>query len=102
MIRRMLLSGASVSCRAARLTNGAAQTQRIWATVLIGLAAALAAHAQTGAVTLPGLVPPAVTSGTAVAAGSFSSSQKLRLVFGLQRPHMAGEEQFLEALHTKG
>jgi hypothetical protein len=47
-------------------------------------------------------VPPAVTNGTAVAAGSFSSSQMLRLVFGLQHPNMAGEEQFLEALHTKG
>ncbi|MGD0359829.1 MAG: protease pro-enzyme activation domain-containing protein [Bryobacteraceae bacterium] len=59
--------------------------------------------AQTGAVTeLPGLVPPAVVKGTAVAAGSFSSTQMLRLVFGLQHPHMAEEEQFLVDLNTKG
>jgi hypothetical protein len=47
-------------------------------------------------------VPPAVANGTAIAAGPFSSSQMLRLVFGLQHPHMADEEQFLEALHTHG
>ena len=80
-----------------------AAAQRILTAALIGLAAAVAGLAQTGAATeLPGLVPPAVANGTAVAAGSFSSDQMLRLVFGLQHPHMAEEEQFLEALHTKG
>jgi hypothetical protein len=91
-------------------TNGVAQSnlrknlaQRIWLAALMGLAAAVASQAQTGAVTeLPGLVPPAVANGAAVAAGSFSSTQMLRLVFGLQHPHMAEEEQFLEALHIKG
>ena len=48
------------------------------------------------------LAPPAVGNGAAVAAGSFISSQMLRLVIGLQDPHMADEEQFLEALRTKG
>ena len=68
----------------------------------MSLAVTVAGQAQTGAVTLPGLVPPAVANGTAIAAGSFSSGQMLRLVFGLQHPQMAEEEQFLEALHTKG
>ena len=59
--------------------------------------------AQTGVVTeLPGLVPPVVANGKAVAAGSFSSTQMLRLVFGLEHPHMAEEEQFLVNLNTKG
>jgi hypothetical protein len=74
----------------------------IWA-ALMGLTVTVAGLAQTGAATeLPGLVPPAVVNGTAVTAGPFSSNQMLRLVFGLQHPHMAEEEQFLEALHTKG
>ena len=90
-------------------TNGVAQSKRrrnveqgIWAAALMSLAVTVAGQAQTGAVTLPGLVPPAVTNAAAVAAGSFSSSQMLRLVFGLQHPHMADEEQFLVDLHTKG
>jgi subtilase family serine protease len=70
---------------------------------LIGIAVAVAGQAQTGPVTeLPGLVPPAVMNGAAIAAGPFNSSQMLRLVLGLQHPHMAEEEQFLEALNTKG
>jgi kumamolisin len=79
-----------------------AAAQRILTAAFMSLAAAVAGQAPTGAVTLLGLVPPAVANGTAVAAGSFSSSQMLRLVIGLQHPHMAEEEQFLEALHTKG
>jgi hypothetical protein len=75
----------------------------ICAAALMGLAASAAGQAQTGAATeLPGLVPPAVVNGAAVAAGSFRSAQMLRLVFGLQHPHITEEEQFLEALHTKG
>jgi pro-kumamolisin-like protein/Big-like domain-containing protein len=82
-------------------TIGAAK--RILTAALMGLAATAPGLSQTGAATeLPGLVPPAVANGTAVAAGSFSSNQMLRLVFGLRHPHMAEEEQFLEALHTKG
>jgi subtilase family serine protease len=79
------------------------QFARIMAAALISLAAVVTGQAQTGALTqLPGLVPPAVANGAAVAAGSRSSSQMLRLVFGLQHPHITEEEQFLEALHTKG
>jgi len=100
------------SIQFSRPTNGVAQSKRsrnvlsarrIWAAALIAVAAAIPALPQTGALTeIPGLVPPAVAKGTALAAGSFSSSQMLRLVFGLQHPHMADEEQFLVALHTKG
>ena len=76
---------------------------RILTAALIGLAAAVAGHAQTVAgIELPGLVPPAVTNGTAVTAGSFSPSQMLRLVFGLQHPHMADEEQFLVDAEYEG
>ncbi len=98
------------SSQFARRTNGMAHSkrrrnvvfaQRIWAAVLIGLIAALPGLPQTGALTLPGLVP-SVVNGPAIPAGSLSSSQMLRLVFGLEHPHMAEEEQFLEALHTKG
>ena len=85
-----------------RTTNGMA-AQHILNALLIGLAISLAAFAQTGVVTeLPGLVPPAVAQGTAAPAGPFSATQMLRLVFGLRHPHMADEEEFLEALHTKG
>jgi hypothetical protein len=86
-------------------TSSASRTaaQGILTATLMGLAAAVAGLAQTGVATeLPGLVPPAVANGTAVAAGSVSSSQMLRLVIGLQHPHMADEEQFLVDLNTKG
>jgi subtilase family serine protease len=82
--------------------NNLAAGQRIWNAALMSLAVTVAGQAQTGAVTLPGLVPTAVTNGTAVAAGSFSSSQMLRLVFGLKHPHIADEEQFLVDLQTVG
>src|SRR3984957_7490534 len=100
------------SSQFARPTNGVAHghrrgnvvsARRIWAAALMGLAVAVAGQAQTGTATeLPGLVPPARANGTAAAAGSFSSSQMLRLVLGLQHPHMADEEQFLVDLNTKG
>ena len=104
--------GFMTSSQFARPTNGvapgkswrnAAATHRICVAIFMSLAAAVAGQAQTGAAAeIPGLVPPAVANGTAVAGGSFSSGQMLRLVIGLRHPHMAEEEQFLEALHTKG
>jgi subtilase family serine protease len=57
--------------------NNLAAGQRIWNAALMSLA-------------------------VTVAAGSFSSSQMLRLVFGLQHPHIADEEQFLVDLQTVG
>lgn len=96
----------------ARTANGVARSdpkghpdaaKRILAGVLIGLASAIPALPQTAVGTpLAGLVPPAVVNGTAVAAGHFNPNQMLRLVFGLQRPHIMEEEQFLADLHTKG
>jgi hypothetical protein len=96
----------------ARPANGVAQSsparqavsaRRICAAALLSLAVTVTGQAQTIAGSeLPGLVPPAVANGAAVAAGSFSSSQMLRLVFGLEHPHMADEEQFLVELNTKG
>src|SRR5579871_98308 len=91
------------SSQFARPTNRvAAQRKYVAAAALLSLAFTVAGQAQTGAVTLPGLLPPAVTNGAAVSTGSFSSSQMLRLVIGLQHPHMAEEEQFLVNLNTKG
>jgi subtilase family serine protease len=85
-----------------RKNNGAA-AHRILAAALIGLAAAIPGLPQTGIGTqLTGLVPPEVVNGTAVEAGHYNPSQMLRLVFGLQPPHLAEEEQFLVDLHTKG
>jgi hypothetical protein len=46
--------------------------------------------------------PLSVLDGTAGLVGHYSSTRMLRLVFGLQPPHMAEEEQFLKDLHTKG
>ena len=46
--------------------------------------------------------PQAVIDGAARLVGRYGSNQKLRLVFGLQPPHLDEEEQFLRDLHTKG
>jgi len=81
--------------------NGGAQ--HILAAALMGLVAAIPALPQTGVGTpLKGLIPPAVVNGTAVQSGHYDPNQMLRLVIGLQRPHMAEEEQFLQELNTKG
>jgi len=47
-------------------------------------------------------VPNAVVDGSAKLVGPYDPKQMLRLVFGLQPPHLAEEEQFLVDLHTKG
>jgi hypothetical protein len=49
-----------------------------------------------------GHVPRAVQEGTARAVGPYDRKQMLRLAFGLQPPHMAEEEQFLQDLRTPG
>ena len=49
-----------------------------------------------------GQTPQSVLNGTATIVGHYNPSQMLRLVFGLQPPHMAEEEQFLKDLYTKG
>ncbi len=79
-----------------------AQSKCFAAQCILMLAAALPCLSQSAALPLPGHVPPAVANGKAQPAGSFTSSQMLRLVFGLQHPHLAEEEQFLQSLQTKG
>jgi Pro-kumamolisin, activation domain/Bacterial Ig-like domain (group 3) len=51
---------------------------------------------------LTGHTPNVVIDGTAKFVGHYNPNQMVRLVIGLQPPHMAEEEQFLEELQTKG
>ena len=51
---------------------------------------------------LTGHTPNVIMNGTAKFVGHYNPNQMLRLVIGLQPPHMAEEEQFLEELQTKG
>jgi len=61
------------------------------------------AVAADGAQVRPGgPTPHQVSNGSAQLVGPFDANQKLRLVFGLQPPHMDKEKQFLEELQTKG
>jgi subtilase family serine protease len=46
-------------------------------------------------------VPKAVADGSAKLTGHLDSNQMLRVVIGLQPPHLAEEEEFLKELHTK-
>jgi len=46
--------------------------------------------------------PPQVLEGTAKRVGPYDPTRMLRVVFALQPPHMAEEEEFLQELHTKG
>jgi hypothetical protein len=55
-----------------------------------------------GLVTLAGHVPMQVFDGTATRVGHYNPEQKLRLVLGIQPPHLAEEEKFLDELQTKG
>ena len=47
-------------------------------------------------------VPAEVTNGTAKLVQPADPNQMLRVVLGLERPHVAEEEQFLADLHTRG
>jgi subtilase family serine protease len=51
--------------------------------------------------TLPGHPPELVLDGTAQLGAPFASAQKLRLVIGLQPPHMAEEQKFLEDVQNR-
>ena len=46
--------------------------------------------------------PKPLQDGTAVLIGRYNPNQMLRLVIGLQPPHVAEEQAFLESLQTKG
>jgi len=51
---------------------------------------------------LAGVTPKQVLEGSAQLISPYAPNQKLRLALGLERPHPAEEERFLEELHTKG
>src|ERR1700681_4361953 len=51
---------------------------------------------------LAGLTAREVLDGSVRLIGPYAPNQKLRLALGLERPHPAEEERFLEELHTKG
>jgi hypothetical protein len=55
-----------------------------------------------GQVTLPHHVPLKVENGSAILVGHYNPELKLRLVLAVQAPNMAGEEQFIQELVTKG
>jgi photosystem II stability/assembly factor-like uncharacterized protein len=84
--------------------------KRTWvvagAVLLLAIVACVpqSAIAQAGAIPgrLPGLTAKPVLEGTAKLTGPYAPNQMLRLVFGLERPHLAEEEKFLEELHTHG
>ena len=57
--------------------------------------------AQSATVALPGHLPKQVEDGTAIMAGHYNSEQMIRLTIGLQTPHPAEEEQFLQELQIK-
>lgn len=84
-------------------------TRRRWSVALVSLLlvslmyAPQPATAQADATgRLTGFTPKPVLDGTARLVGPYAPNQKLRLALGLERPHPAEEEQFLEELHTKG
>ncbi|MGO9271825.1 MAG: protease pro-enzyme activation domain-containing protein [Terriglobia bacterium] len=78
--------------------------KRLSVILLSGIAAASLARAgQTDVSKFIGReTPPQVLEGTAKLVGHYDPAKMLRVVFALQPPHMAEEEQFLEELHTKG
>jgi len=61
------------------------------------------ALAQTSdSVTLSGHTPKEVAGGSAALVGHYNPNQMLRLVIGIQVPHLAEEKQFLDELQKKG
>jgi Pro-kumamolisin, activation domain/Bacterial Ig-like domain (group 3) len=60
------------------------------------------AFAQQATVAVAGLTPKQLQDGTAKLTGHFDPTQTVRLVVGLQHPHLVDEEAFLKELGTKG
>jgi uncharacterized repeat protein (TIGR02543 family) len=77
---------------------------RIWLLVLSLLLIVVVAWPHVGVAQQVQIkqTPVAVQNGTANLVGHYDPEQKLRLVFGLQPPHLAEEEQFLQDLQTPG
>ncbi len=59
------------------------------------------ARGATAPTALSGTTPLAVAQGKATLLGPYNPAQVLRLVIGLQPPHLAAEQQFLRDLQTK-
>jgi hypothetical protein len=57
---------------------------------------------QEGSLTLANHMPAKVLNGTATLVGHYNPAQMLRLALAVQVPNMAGEEQFIKQLMTKG
>jgi len=73
------------------------------AAVVVLFSLTITAAAADGTQVRPGgPTPHQVLNGTAQLIGPFQADQKLRVVFGLQPPHIDEEKQFLEELRTKG
>jgi len=88
--------------RARRQTQFVCSALKTLASFLMLLIALPAFTQSADVVTLAGHVPPQLLEGTAKLVGPYNPSQKLRLVLGIQPPHLAEEEQFLVDLQTKG
>ncbi len=94
----MQANSLSCSCRPSTLSIISA----LAAVLLFAFSSATtAADNQRPEVRRGGRTPYQVLDGTAQLVGRFDPNQKLRLVFGLQPPHMDEEEQFLRELGTK-
>jgi hypothetical protein len=75
-------------------------------TVLFGVLVAGPALSSPAGATAPGTAPVAVAplpvrDGAAVKVGPYNPAQTIRLAVGLQPPHQAAEQQFLEAIQDK-
>jgi subtilase family serine protease len=77
-----------------------------WLAFTVLLVCANQTQSQTPASAAPlalkGLTPRQLSDGSAKLVGQYPTTNHLRLVIGLQRPHMAEEEEFLKELQTKG
>jgi hypothetical protein len=87
-----------------RFVNKATIATIVYFFVSLSLAMGSTKHAKpTPPKNLPkGATPFQVTGGTAQLVGPVDLNQKLRLVLGLQPPHMDQEKQFIKELGTKG
>src|ERR1700693_3212821 len=68
----------------------------------IAFAALFASAAFAQQATVAGLTPKQLQDGTAKLTGHADPGQTVRLVVGLQHPHLVEEEAFLKELSTKG
>jgi Pro-kumamolisin, activation domain/Bacterial Ig-like domain (group 3) len=91
-----------------RYCHSSSSANRAWTRpflmiVALCMLAAWPALAQSSdSVALSGHTPKEVPGGSATLVGHYNPNQMLRLVIGIQVPHLAEEKQFLDELKTKG